>query len=109
MRLTTPDSEKFSKTVSELQVNRHKLAKMTTQVNVAKTFNYALAQRVRLGEQPVGEAAMAKNFSGQVAIDVCYEAVQILAAWGICAKPELRDSAEMRAFTHWRRHLGSHE
>ena len=55
---------------------------MTTQVNVAKTFNYALAQRVRLGERPVGEVAMAKNFSGQVAIDVCYEAVQILGGMG---------------------------
>ena len=72
----------FGKTVADFQVNRHKLAKMTTQVNVAKTFNYALAQRVRLGERPVGEVAMAKNFSGQVAIDVCYEAVQILGGMG---------------------------
>ncbi|MEE2788081.1 MAG: acyl-CoA dehydrogenase family protein [Myxococcota bacterium] len=72
----------FGQAVTEFQVNRHKIAKMATQVDVAKTYNYALALRVRAGERPVGEVAMAKNFAGEVAIQVCYEAVQLMGGMG---------------------------
>jgi acyl-CoA dehydrogenase len=34
------------------------------------------------GENPIAEVAMAKNFSAQVAIDVSYEAVQLLGGMG---------------------------
>ncbi|MBV71458.1 MAG: acyl-CoA dehydrogenase [Myxococcales bacterium] len=72
----------FGKSLSGFQVTRHKLAKMATQVEAAKAFNYSLAHRIRNGEQPVAEVAMAKNFSAQIAIDVCYEAVQIFGGMG---------------------------
>ena len=55
---------------------------MATHVEAAKAFNYRLAAQIRAGEQPVAEVAMAKNFSAQVAIDVCYEAVQIFGGMG---------------------------
>ena len=55
---------------------------MATQVEAAKTLNYVLAERLQAGEKPVAEVAMAKNFSAQVAVDVCYEAVQILGGMG---------------------------
>jgi acyl-CoA dehydrogenase len=55
---------------------------MATQVAVAKSFNYELARRALLGEYLVGETSMAKNFSARLAVDVCYEAVQILGGMG---------------------------
>ena len=72
----------FGRPLSGFQVTRHKLAKMATQVEAARTLNYVLAERLQAGEKPVAEVAMAKNFSAQVAVDVCYEAVQILGGMG---------------------------
>ena len=72
----------FGKTLSAFQVTRHKLANMWTQVQAAKALNYQLAARKKAGEYPVAEVAAAKNFSGQVAVDVCYEAVQIFGGMG---------------------------
>jgi acyl-CoA dehydrogenase len=72
----------FGRPIAGFQVIRHKLAHMATQVEAAKAFNYALASRVRAGEHPAAEVAMAKNFSAQVAMDVCYEAVQIFGGMG---------------------------
>lgn len=72
----------FGRPIAGFQVTRHKLANMATQVAVAKSFNYDLMRRVIAGEYLVGETSMAKNFSAKVAIDVCYEAVQILGGMG---------------------------
>lgn len=72
----------FGRPIAGFQVIRHKLAKMVTQVTAAKTLNYDLARRVMAGEYLVGETSMAKNFSAQVAQEVCYEAVQILGGMG---------------------------
>ena len=72
----------FGRPIAGFQVIRHKLAHMATQVEAAKAFNYALASRGRAGEHPAAEVAMAKNFSAQVAMDVCYEAVQIFGGMG---------------------------
>lgn len=72
----------FGKNLSQFQLTRHKLAKMQTQVEVSRRFNYSLAQQVMAGENPIAEVAMAKNFSSEVAIDVSYEAVQLLGGMG---------------------------
>jgi acyl-CoA dehydrogenase len=72
----------FGRPLVGFQVTRHKLASMSTKVTIAKTFNYELARRVMAGEYLVGETSMAKNFSSQVAIEVCYDAVQILGGTG---------------------------
>jgi acyl-CoA dehydrogenase len=76
------ERQAFGKPLSGFQVTRHKLAQMATQVEACKAFNYSLAEQVRRGEKPVAEVAMAKNFSAQVAMDVCYEAVQIFGGMG---------------------------
>jgi acyl-CoA dehydrogenase len=72
----------FGRPLSGFQVTRHKLAGMATLVNVAKTFNYSLAQRVLAGEYLVTEVSMAKNFASDVAQKVCYDAVQLLGGMG---------------------------
>ncbi len=72
----------FGRPLVGFQVTRHKLASMATKVAAAKAFNYSTALRVLDGEYIVGEVSMAKNFSAQVAQEVCYEAVQLLGGMG---------------------------
>lgn len=72
----------FGRPIAGFQVTRHKLARMATRVAAAKSFNYDLARRVIAGEYLVGETSMAKNFSAEVAMEVAYEAVQILGGMG---------------------------
>jgi acyl-CoA dehydrogenase len=72
----------FGRPIIGFQVTRHKLARMAMQVNVARTFNYSIAERVVGGEYLVAEVSMAKNFSAEIAQHVCYEAVQILGGMG---------------------------
>lgn len=72
----------FGRPIAGFQVTRHKLAVMATKVEVAKSFNYSLARRTMAGEYLVAETSMAKNFSSQIAQEVCYEAVQILGGMG---------------------------
>jgi acyl-CoA dehydrogenase len=72
----------FGRPIVGFQVTRHKLARMAMQVNVARSFNYSIAQRVVAGEYLVAEVSMAKNFSAEIAQEVCYEAVQIMGGMG---------------------------
>lgn len=72
----------FGRPLAAFQVTRHKLADMATQVLAAKTLNYHVASRVDAGEVLVAETSMAKNHSARMAIDVCYEAVQIFGGMG---------------------------
>jgi acyl-CoA dehydrogenase len=72
----------FGRPLAGFQVTRHKLARMATQVQAAKAFNYSIAERVMAGEYLVAEVSMAKNFSSEIAQSVCYEAVQILGGMG---------------------------
>jgi acyl-CoA dehydrogenase len=72
----------FGRPLAGFQVTRHKLARMATRVAIAKTFNYDLGRRVIAGEYLVGETSMAKNFASEVAVEVCYEAVQIFGGMG---------------------------
>lgn len=72
----------FGRALSGFQVTRHKLAEMATKVHAAKAFTYSVAERVLAGEYLVGEVSMAKNFASRVAMEVSYEAVQILGGMG---------------------------
>ncbi len=81
----------FGKPITGFQVTRHKLADMATQVLAAKTLTYHVATRVAAGDYLVSEVSMAKNFTAEVAVQVCYEAVQILGGMGY-----MRESAVER-------------
>jgi acyl-CoA dehydrogenase len=74
--------EAFGRPLTGFQVTRHKLAHMATLVAAAKALNYECARRVMAGEYLVGETSMAKNFATDVAMQVTYEAVQILGGMG---------------------------
>ncbi len=76
------EREVFGRPVAKFQVTRHKLARMATRVLAARELSYAVAERVRRGEQVADQVSMAKNFAAEVAVDVCHDAFQILGGMG---------------------------
>jgi len=76
------EREVFDRSVSDFQVNQHKLVDMATRVKAAKTLVYQVARRIDAGEYPVEEVSMAKNFCAEVAVEVTYDAVQLHGGTG---------------------------
>lgn len=76
------DRTAFGQSISKFQALRHKIAQLTAEVEVSKSFNYQTAQRLDKGEYVVKEATMAKLISTKVADDVAYECLQLLGGYG---------------------------
>lgn len=72
----------FGKPLAKMQVIRHKLADMATQIEASREFTYRLAARVQAGVPAVKEVSMAKNFATRTSDYVTYEAVQIFGGMG---------------------------
>ena len=76
----------------EFQALRHKVAELSAEVEVCKTFNYQVARSLGDGNYPVKEASMSKLISTKVADEVAYECLQLLGAtatwkiiqWHVC-------------------------
>jgi alkylation response protein AidB-like acyl-CoA dehydrogenase len=69
----------FGKPIGQQQVIKHMLVDMATKIELAREYNYSVAQRFGDGEYPVKEISMAKLVSGQVAHEIADTAMQI---WG---------------------------
>ncbi len=81
------DRETFGKPLIANQVVRHKLVEMHRQVEVARTYTHAVAQRHTLhlqgeGENVIAEACLAKQTAVDCATYVCNEAVQLHGGTG---------------------------
>ncbi len=76
------EREAFGKPLSKLQVIRHKLADMATQVEASREFAYRIAARIEANVPSVKEVSMAKNFATRTSDYVTYEAVQIFGGMG---------------------------
>lgn len=76
------DRMAFGQSISTFQALRHKIAQLCSEVEVAKTFNYATARKLKEGEYAVKEATMAKLVSTKVSDDVMYECLQLLGGYG---------------------------
>lgn len=76
------EREAFGKKLSKMQVIRHKLADMATEVEASREFTYRVAARIQAGVPSVKEVSMAKNFATRVSDRVTYEAVQIFGGMG---------------------------
>jgi len=74
--------EAFGRPIAKFQVTKHKLADMATRVRAARALNYEVAYAVRAGKVDPAAVSMAKNFSAEVAVSVCSDAVQILGGMG---------------------------
>ena len=72
----------FGKSISKFQALRHKIAQLSAEVEVSKSFNYQTTQRLDQGEYVVKEATMSKLISTKVADDVAYECLQLLGGYG---------------------------
>jgi acyl-CoA dehydrogenase len=72
----------FGRPIAGFQVTRHKLVDMATRVLTAKTLTCQVAARMDAGEYPVKEVSMAKNVCAEIAVSVCYDAVQIHGGMG---------------------------
>jgi len=72
----------FGKQLKDFQVLRHKIAKMESQVEMHKVFNYHITQLLNKGEYAVREATMSKLNATKMADDVIYECLQMLGGYG---------------------------
>lgn len=76
------DRHAFGKSISKFQALRHKVAQLSSEVEICKTFNYVTAGRLNNGEYVVKEASMSKLISTRVADEVMYDCLQLLGGYG---------------------------
>jgi len=72
----------FGKKLDEFQVLRHKVAEMSSKIEINKTFNYVTAKRLNDGEYVVKEATISKLRSTKMADEVVYDCLQMLGGYG---------------------------
>jgi alkylation response protein AidB-like acyl-CoA dehydrogenase len=76
------DRTAFGKSLDKFQALRHKLAEMMSEVEMAKNFNYSIAEELDKGLYPVKEASMAKLLSTKISDEVIYGCLQFLGGYG---------------------------
>ena len=69
----------FGRPLGEMQVTQHRLADLITEITVARSFVYAVAEAWQRGDYPVAEISMAKLTVGRVTSRVADECLQL---WG---------------------------
>ncbi len=74
--------EAFGRKIDQFQALRHRIAEHATQVEIIKTFNYAITERLNKGEYVVKEASMSKLQSTKIADEVIYDCLQFLGGYG---------------------------
>ncbi len=77
-----PERVAFGKPLSKMQVIRHKLADMATQIEISREYNYRVAAMIQAGIPVIKEVSMAKNFATRTSDFVTYEATQIFGGMG---------------------------
>lgn len=76
------DRTAFGQSISKFQALRHKVAQMSSELEVCKAFNYTTSKRLNDGEYVVKEATMAKLTSTKMADDIIYQCLQLLGGYG---------------------------
>jgi len=76
------DRTAFGKSLDKFQALRHKLADMMSETEMAKNFNYSIAEELDKGLYPVKEASMAKLLSTKISDEVIYGCLQFLGGYG---------------------------
>ena len=72
----------FGRTISKFQNTQFELADMATKVEAARQMVYNAADMLDHGKNVTTEAAMAKYFASEVAVEVANKAVQIHGGYG---------------------------
>ena len=76
------ERQAFGKTIDKFQALRHSVADLYTDMEICKSFNYAIASRLDKGEYVVKEATMSKLKSTKMADEVIYQCLQFLGGYG---------------------------
>ncbi|WP_324721500.1 acyl-CoA dehydrogenase family protein [Salinimicrobium sp. HB62] len=76
------EREAFGTTIDKFQALRHTYADMASEVEMAKEFNYSIAERMERGVYVVKEASMSKLLSTKIADEVIYKCLQFLGGYG---------------------------
>jgi len=74
--------EQFGKKIADFQITRHKLAKLVIQIEQARCLTYEIAKTADSKKVDPNLAAMANLASTKTAVDVSYEAIQLLGGYG---------------------------
>jgi alkylation response protein AidB-like acyl-CoA dehydrogenase len=94
------EREAFGRPIAAFQVNRHKLADLFTEITVAKSFVYSVAERWNREEYPVTEISMTKLVVGRVTSLVADACLQLHGGMGYMAESGIsryfRDSRLIR-------------
>ncbi|MAY21585.1 MAG: acyl-CoA dehydrogenase [Flavobacteriaceae bacterium] len=72
----------FGQPISKFQALRHKVAQLSAETEVCKTFNYQVAAMLGEDQYAVKEATMSKLVSTKIADEVAYECLQLLGGYG---------------------------
>lgn len=72
----------FGKSLDQFQALRHKVAQLSSEVEMAKTFNYHIVNQMNQGVYVVKEASMSKLVSTQIADKVIYDCLQLMGGYG---------------------------
>ncbi|HYK91070.1 MAG TPA: acyl-CoA dehydrogenase [Acidobacteriota bacterium] len=76
------ERRQFGKAIAEFQAIQFKLADMATEIEAARLLTLKAAELKQQGRPTTKESSMAKLFSGEVAVRVANEAVQIHGGYG---------------------------
>jgi alkylation response protein AidB-like acyl-CoA dehydrogenase len=72
----------FDRVLSEFQLTKEKIADMRTNINAARLLCFNAARLKEMGSDYASEAAQAKVFATESAINVCDQVIQILGGYG---------------------------
>jgi len=76
------EREAFEKKIAQFQVLRHKVAEMASEIEMCKSFNYSVVDKLNKEKYVVKEATMSKLLSTKIADQVIYDCLQILGGYG---------------------------
>ncbi|MCP4106666.1 MAG: acyl-CoA dehydrogenase [Desulfobacteraceae bacterium] len=81
--------EQFGKKIAEFQVNQHKLADMSTKIELARLMTYKAAWNFDQGRIDPKLTSMAKMVAARAAVEVCDEAIQLMGGYGYMLEYEV--------------------
>lgn len=83
------ERKQFGKALSDFQATQFKLADMEVKIQLARTFVYKAAWLKDRGRPFGKEAAIAKYYASEMAMEVCDEAIQIHGGYGYMKEYEV--------------------
>ena len=90
----------FGRPIGQMQVWRHRLAEMYTQIEAAAELTYMALDKLNKGERAVKEISMAKLFAGDLAQRVAYDCLQLHGGCGYMEEYDIsRSFRDVRLLT----------